>query len=196
MLWEVSLVGLPENQDALVTFVKSLSLSPGKSEYQVPAGHVIRFGAFPMAEETVVELPAKPKGKKAYFAKMNTILDAVNEAKQTLLAELPEGEERNQIYGQLRPVYSFMKSLPASDPDHDFAAFDKRVDEVFEGFEKSLTTETASTLDEAALNSIIDARIDTKVAPVVERVNEIQDTVARVDGELGEMVEITTSLAG
>lgn len=194
-LLEVSLVGIPDNQNALAVYCKSIPDSGGNKSTDIPPGYVKRYGAYRMPTETETTV-VTPKGHAAYFEKALGILSVVKDAKDVLLAELPEGEDRNKAYGLMAPVRTFLKDLCAYGRDKEPAGkwdeHEKAIDALLEGFPDA--EPEGEPMDEAALKSFVDARIQEKIAEPVERINTLQTVVESHEAALSDVLDSVESV--
>jgi HK97 family phage prohead protease len=190
-LFEVSLVGVPDNPDALATFAKSFQPESGNANQQPPDGFVTRFGAPTVANDSTATTPET--GFKPYLKSLAEAVSLFSTVKETLLETHPDDVERNKAYGLLSPIYhgfmTFVKEAKPLSPDADWQSFEKQLAETFEGFGGGQATVEQPAITAADIDAILNNRFEAVVTPLTQKIAEQDQAIT----DLTETVAVLVS---
>lgn len=208
VVFEISAVGVPENQDAIRTNVKSAADSAGN--YPIPDGKVLRLGAYPMAdattetpnaEHTVVNDKAAKtydKGPRGFIEAMVSGLTGLFTEAKTLLSDAT-ADDRNEAYGLAGDAYVCAKSMTnagrAKFGGSGWDDADKAIDAAFDGFADAVKAQ--ETEDDAVtaehLKSLAAEVVADKLKPVLADIEAVKGHVDNHEAALTGLTEVVES---
>jgi hypothetical protein len=150
-------VTLPDNQDALATYAKSLREKSG-NQTNNDGETVYRYGVLPVSQENA------PYSQ--FVKSLGEVVSVMSTVRESLVAAYGDDvESRNKAYGELKPVYDglaeFVSRGKALNPSADWETFEKQLAETFVGFEP-----TPSTVAPQAVAPSVESIIEAAVAPL------------------------------
>lgn len=203
-VFEISAVGVPENQDAIRVRVKSAADAAGN--YPIPDGKVQRFGVFAMADEiktdpataTVVNEKQLKPGFPGFLDVMVSGLKSVFADAKVCLKDVPE-DERNEAFSLAGPTYVCAKSLceagRAKFKDMPWDDAEKAIETEFAGFGDALKAQ--ETEDDAVtqehLKSLVAETVAEQLKPFAADVTEIKGHVDNHEVALVGLTEVVES---
>lgn len=182
-LHEVSLVTLPDNQDALATYAKSLREKSG-NQTSNDGETVYRYGVLPVSQENT------PYSQ--FVKSLGEVVSVMSTVRESLVAAYGDDvESRNKAYGELKPVYDglaeFVTRGKAINPSADWETFEKQLAETFTGFEPKTATETPAPS--------VESLIESAVAPLRQAIIEQNNEIVKRHDEIQALAEVCETLA-